>query len=55
MTDGYFSEAVAKTYDADHGGVDPALIRLTVEVLYELAEGQAVLEFAIGTGRIACP
>lgn len=53
--DGYFPESVARTYDADHGGSDPALIRQTVEVLYELAEGKPALEFAIGTGRIALP
>ncbi|MBU1314660.1 MAG: class I SAM-dependent methyltransferase [Alphaproteobacteria bacterium] len=53
--DGYFSEAVAKTYDEVHGRLDPALIHQTVEVLYQLAEGKAVLEFAIGTGRIALP
>lgn len=53
--DGYFPESVAKTYDTDHGGSDPALIQHTVEVLYQLAEGKPALEFAIGTGRIALP
>lgn len=53
--DGYFPESVAKTYDMDHGGVDPALIEQTVDVLYNLAEGKPALEFAIGTGRIALP
>jgi len=53
--DGYFPQAVARTYDTDHGGTDPALIRQTVEVLYDLAEGGPALEFAIGTGRIALP
>jgi SAM-dependent methyltransferase len=53
--DGYFPESVAKTYDTDHGGIDPALIQQTVEVLYDLTEGKPALEFAIGTGRIALP
>lgn len=53
--DGYFDEAVAETYDRDHGGTDPRLIQATVDVLSELASGGAALEFAIGTGRIALP
>ncbi|MFN7093496.1 MAG: class I SAM-dependent methyltransferase, partial [Allorhizobium sp.] len=53
--DGYFPEAVAKTYDRDHGGGECASIHRTVEVLYDLAAGKSALEFAIGTGRIALP
>lgn len=53
--DGYFTESVAQTYDADHGGTDPATIQRTVEVLYDLAKGNRALEFAIGTGRVALP
>jgi hypothetical protein len=53
--DGHFSETVASTYDADHGGTDTTLIGQTVDVLYGLAEGKTALEFAIGTGRIALP
>ena len=34
---------------------DPALLRATVDVLARLADGGPVLEFAIGTGRIAVP
>jgi hypothetical protein len=53
--DGYFTESVARTYDADHGGIDPMEIQQTVEVLCDLASGKPALEFAIGTGRIALP
>jgi SAM-dependent methyltransferase len=34
---------------------EPALIDRTVDVLAELANGRAALEFGIGTGRIALP
>jgi len=51
--DGYFDEDVARTYDQDHGGTDPALINQTVDCLLELSGFGDVLEFAIGTGRIA--
>ena len=53
--DGYFDEDVAENYDRDHGGTDPALIAETVDCLMGLAEGGEILEFAIGTGRIALP
>ncbi len=53
--DGYFDEQVARTYDRDHGGTDPAEIRQTVTCLTDLAGGGPILEFAIGTGRIALP
>lgn len=53
--DGYFRDAVAKTYDRDHGGHDPALIERTVNRLQELAGRDSILEFAVGTGRIALP
>ena len=51
----FFDENVAKTYDRDHGGTDPELIRLTANTLSQLASSGAALEFAIGTGRIALP
>ena len=54
-TDGYFGEAVADTYDEDHGGTDPGLIQQTVDCLLDLTCGGSALEFAIGTGRIALP
>lgn len=55
MSDGVFDAEVAETYDVDHGGTDPALVAATVDVLADLAQGGAALEFAIGTGRIALP
>ena len=54
-SDGYFGEAVADTYDQDHGGTDPLLIEQTVDCLFDLTCGGSALEFAIGTGRIALP
>ena len=54
--DGYFDERVAATYDESEGETfDPAVIDLTVDVLAELAGDGRVLEFGIGTGRIALP
>ena len=53
--DGYFGEDVAETYDQNHGGNDPALIQKTVDCLFDLSKGGEILEFAIGTGRIAIP
>jgi len=55
MSDGVFDANVAATYDADHGGTDPVLVAATVDVLADLADGGAALEFAVGTGRIALP
>lgn len=51
----FFDSEVARRYDRDHGGDDPALIKSTVDVLHKLAGQGPVLEFAIGTGRIALP
>ena len=53
--DGYFDANVASTYDEDHGATDPAHITLVVDRILELAQGGDILEFAIGTGRIALP
>ena len=53
--DGFFDATVAKTYDRDHGGQDPQLIAQTVDLLSALSEAGPILEFAIGTGRIALP
>jgi SAM-dependent methyltransferase len=54
--DGYFDEEVARHYD-DSGDpeFDPDLVRLTVDVLAELAGDGRALELGIGTGRIALP
>ena len=53
--DGYFDAQVAITYDADHGDTDPEIIEQTISTLRQLAGEGEVLEFAIGTGRIALP
>lgn len=53
--DGYFDESVARTYDSQHDSNDPDLIARTADTLGQLAFDDTVLEFAIGTGRIALP
>jgi SAM-dependent methyltransferase len=54
-SDGYFDAKVAQSYDLDHGGTDPVLIGKTVDCLIELSGTGNILEFAVGTGRIALP
>jgi SAM-dependent methyltransferase len=52
----YFGERVAARYDDDSWSMyAPEVIGPTVDTLAELAGGGRVLEFAIGTGRIAVP
>jgi len=53
--DGWFPESVAADYDAPGGANDPGVVEPMVEVLAELAGDGAVLELAVGTGRIAAP
>jgi SAM-dependent methyltransferase len=54
--EGYFGERVAAVYDAHSAAMfDPAVVGPAVARLAELSDGGAVLEFAIGTGRIALP
>ncbi|MEJ6403445.1 class I SAM-dependent DNA methyltransferase [Yoonia sp. 2307UL14-13] len=53
--DGFFDADVSKTYDRDHGDQPPEQIAKTVDLLSELAGDGPILEFAIGTGRIALP
>jgi SAM-dependent methyltransferase len=54
--EGYFGERVAARYDDDSWGMfSPDVIGPAVDTLAELAGGGRVLEFAIGTGRIAVP
>ena len=54
--EGYFGERAAASYDEHSAGMfDPAVVGPAVERLVELAAGGRVLEFAIGTGRIALP
>ncbi len=55
VADGWFPESVAADYDAPGGGNLPAVVQPAVQVLAELANGGPVLEFAVGTGRIAAP
>ena len=54
--DGHFDEAIAAEYD--EGSEDmfaPEVLAPTVDTLERLAGGGRVLEFAIGTGRVALP
>ncbi|WIX75301.1 methyltransferase domain-containing protein [Amycolatopsis carbonis] len=52
--DGWCPESVAAGYDAPGGANAPEVVTPAVDVLEELADGP-VLEFAVGTGRIAAP
>ncbi|WP_245941108.1 class I SAM-dependent DNA methyltransferase [Thermasporomyces composti] len=54
-SDGWFPESVAAEYDAPGGANAPEVVTPIVDVLEDLAEGGPVLEFAVGTGRIAAP
>ena len=52
----YFGERVAASYDEHSASMfDPAVVEPAADTLAELAGGGRVLEFAIGTGRIALP
>jgi SAM-dependent methyltransferase len=55
--DGYFDEHIAARYDDDSAAemFDPAVVAPTVDLLAELAGNGRVLEFGVGTGRIALP
>lgn len=53
--DGWFGESVARDYDEPDGAGHPDVVQPAVQVLAELAGGRRVLEFAVGTGRIAAP
>jgi hypothetical protein len=53
--DGWFPESIAVDYDSPGGANDPAAVKPAVDVLEDLAGGGPVLEFAVGTGRIAAP
>jgi SAM-dependent methyltransferase len=52
--DGWFPESVAARSDVPGGANVPEVVTPAVDVLEDLAEGP-VLEFAVGTGRIAAP
>jgi len=54
--DGIWDTEAAETYDTPGAGMfDPVLLAQTTDRLAALADGGSVLEFAIGTGRIAIP
>jgi SAM-dependent methyltransferase len=54
--EGFFGERVAATYDERSAGMfDPAVVTPVVDLLAGLAGRGRVLEFGIGTGRIALP
>jgi SAM-dependent methyltransferase len=53
--DGWFPESVAVEYDAPGGANAPAAVESAVRLLADLAGEGPVLEFAVGTGRIAAP
>ncbi|GAB1512905.1 class I SAM-dependent DNA methyltransferase [Actinophytocola sp. KF-1] len=54
LSDGWFPESVAADYDGPGGENAPEAVTPVVDVLADLADGP-VLEFAVGTGRIAAP
>jgi len=56
MPENIFNERIASNYDvADKTMFDEEKLSNTCSLLSELAENQRVLEFAIGTGRVALP
>jgi SAM-dependent methyltransferase len=50
-----FGQLNADNYDAEHDAPREAETIAAVQTLFELANGGPVLEFAVGTGRIALP
>ncbi|MDT8914350.1 class I SAM-dependent methyltransferase [Amycolatopsis sp. PS_44_ISF1] len=52
--DGWFPESVAIGYDDPGGANSPQVVMPAVDLLESLGDGP-VLEFAVGTGRIAVP
>jgi SAM-dependent methyltransferase len=55
LADGWFPESVAADYDTPGGANALEVVVPMVDVLEDLADGGPVLEFAVGTGRIAAP
>ena len=55
LADGWFPESVAADYDTPGGANAPEVVVPMVDVLEDLAGSGPVLEFAVGTGRIAAP
>jgi SAM-dependent methyltransferase len=51
-----FDQRTAASYDEDVAAMfEPDVLDATVDLLAELADGGAALEFAVGTGRVALP
>ena len=50
-----FGQLNAEHYDAEHDSPHDSATLAAVQTLFELANGGPVLEFAVGTGRIALP
>ncbi len=56
VTDGFFDARIAETYDEGSARMfAPHVLEPTLDVLEELAHGGRVIEFAVGTGRVALP
>jgi SAM-dependent methyltransferase len=56
MAESHFDEWVAQRYEVLNADLyDPAVLGPAVDFLAELADGGPVLEFGIGTGRVAIP
>jgi len=55
LADGWFPESVAADYDTPGGANAPEVVVPMVDVLEDLVGSGPVLEFAVGTGRIAAP
>ncbi len=56
MTDGYFDDRVANSYDeAEADMFQPDVVTPTVDFLASLASDGSALELGVGTGRIALP
>lgn len=53
--DGWFPESTAAHYDDPGGANASEVVTPAVDIVEELAAGGPVLEFAVGTGRIAAP
>ena len=53
--DGWFPESVAADYDGPDGSNSPDAVTPVLDILEQLAAGGRVLEFGVGTGRIAAP
>jgi SAM-dependent methyltransferase len=54
--DGFFDESIAATYDDYSAGMfAPEIVLPVVDFLADLAGDGSVLEFGVGTGRIALP